>query len=122
MAGDGVRWAGLLETPNGYVATVQSHMSKQVILTVETVHGLFPMMTGLHYSRVTLYYLPPVLLWGKISKPRTMRGVIKPLQDTRCEVANHEGGHAFHRYSRGRCSSRRPPPLPPLLHEPLSIM
>ena len=48
MAGDGVRWAGLLETPNGYVATVQSHMSKQVILTVDTVLGLFPMMTGLH--------------------------------------------------------------------------
>ena len=45
MAGDGVkiRWGEM----NGYVATVQSHMSKQVILTVETVHGLFPMMTGL---------------------------------------------------------------------------
>ena len=44
MAGDGVkiRWGEM----NGYVATVQSHMSKQVILTAETVHGLFPMMTA----------------------------------------------------------------------------
>ena len=49
MAGDGWRWGemgGVAGDANGYVATVQSHMSKQVILTVDTVHGLFPMMTA----------------------------------------------------------------------------
>ena len=50
---------------------------------------------GLYQSHFVLP--PPGFLWGKISKPRTMRGVVKPPQDIRCKVANHEGGHAFHR-------------------------
>ena len=40
---------------------------------------------------------PPPPLWGKISKARTMRGMVLPSHGMCGRVVNHEGGHGFHR-------------------------